>query len=239
MRRLFRWFRSRFHTFDLLPEYFTAATQRAVDILWGVALPFLVWMAYSLFKTPAPWINWLAMVAALFLAGYYVWRADHVRLLPKLEISEAPHLQETPVEQGTERRIFVQIEPKCLTDSPVVECLGHLLEVYKKWGEGEWELTDMKERLLLEWSHYSSIPITLYPSGGQYLNICWRTNNINMIIPACNPRPSRWREVFDGVGTFRFDIEITAANCSPVRASVMVNTDLTEWNKPKVTVQRS
>jgi hypothetical protein len=75
--RLLRSFKRRFQTFDLLPEYFTAAGQRAIDILWGVALPFLIWTVYSLFKTPPAWINWTVILTAAFVAGYYVWRADH------------------------------------------------------------------------------------------------------------------------------------------------------------------
>ncbi len=176
-----------------------------------------------------------ACVAALFFAGYYVWRADHIRLLPQLEVSTTVHLQETPT-QGKDRRVFVQIEPKCLTDSPVVECQGHLLRVYNRWGKEDWSLTEMRERLLLEWSHYGSIPVTIYPSGGLYLNICWRPDNLRIIVPCCNPVPSRAKEVFDSVGTFRFDIEITAKDCSPIQASVMVNIDETKWNQPKVEV---
>ena len=235
MRNLLQRFK-RFRKEHLLFQYFTLVFTRWQAVLWGGSV---LAVAFGWHFVTADWpypVKVTACVVALFFAGYYVWRADHIRLIPKLEVVAKAHLQETPVEQGTERRIFVQIEPKCLTDSPVTECLGHLLRVYKRWGNEEWELTEMNERILLEWSHYGSVPITLYPSGGQYLNICWRTTSLNVIIPACNPRPSRWREVFDSVGTFRFDVEITSRECSPVHASVMVNIDQTEWNKPMVEV---
>jgi hypothetical protein len=48
--------------------------------------------------------------------------------------------------------------------------------------------------------------------------------------------PSRWREAFDNVGTYKFDIEITATGCLPVQVSVTVNVDETEWNRPAVAV---
>jgi len=243
-----RWLIKRFRTFDYAADYFKAALGHFGDVFWGaavgagigsilgVSVPFLILALYSQFQTPPRFLNWLAILFAVILAGYYVWRADHVRLTPKLGISLERHLQETPVEQGKERRVFVQIEPTCLSDAPITECQGHLLRVYNRWAKEAWSLTEMRERLLLEWSHYGAAPITLYPSGGQYLNVCWRQNSIRILIPCSSPVPSRWREEFDNVGTYRFDIEITAKDCPPVQVSVTVNIDETNWNKPEVAV---
>lgn len=241
MRTILKWLKGRFRSFDYLPEYFHAVRLHFLDVTWGIGVgavvPYMIYGLYSLFKTPPPLVNWLALVGALFLAGYYLWRADHVRLIPRIEVSCAAHLQETPVIQSHERRVYVQIEPRCMTDSPVVECSGHLLRVYNRWTDtDDWKLTDMDERLLLGWSHYGIAPITLYPSGGQYLNVCWRPNNLNVIVPACDPLPARWKEAFDNVGTYKFDIEITAKDCLPARASVLANIDSTAWNKPTVDV---
>jgi hypothetical protein len=236
MRQIFTWLKVRSETFRLLPDYGKAMAKAWINILFGetvVSAVFLVWWAVTNPKNP-PLI--FAFVIAMFVAGYFVWRADHIRLTPKLGISCERHLQETPVEQGKERRVFVQIEPTCLSEAPVIECQGHLLRVYNRWADEEWSLTEMRERLLLDWSHYGTDPITLYPSGGQYLNVCWRQNNIQTLIPCCTPVPSRWREAFDNVGTYKFDIELTAKDCPPVQVSVTVNIDKTEWNQPNVTV---
>jgi hypothetical protein len=226
-----------FQKLRFLPDYFKTLAQQWMNILFGetvLAVVFLVWWALG---TPP---LTLIFVSAAVVAGYFVWYGDHIRLVPKLEITRSYHLQETPVEQGDERRVFIQIEPKCLSESPVNQCLGHLLRVYKRHSDQEdWALTEMRERLLLEWSHYGSVPVTLYPSGGQYLNICFRVRHVSIIIPTVNPRPSRWREVFDSSGTFRFDIEITAQDCTPAQASVTVTLDQCEWNKPTVTVAPS
>jgi len=144
----------------------------------------------------------------------------------------------TPPETPTgvaERRVYVQVEPNCLTTAPVSRCEGHLLRVYKRSGDAEeWRLTEMKERLPLEWSRMGQVPVTLYPSGGQYLNVCHRGSQLTVIIPAVHPLPLRWREVFDSVGTFRFEIEITAEDCEPVHAFVDVSLDDREWNTPDV-----
>jgi hypothetical protein len=220
-------------------EYLGAMWGHAWEIWWGAGVVGLICTALTLYYAPSRWILGWVVALAFLVAGYYTWRPYHIHSIPKFGVAKIPHLQETPVEQGKERRIFVQIEPKCLTDSPVTECRGHLLRVYNRWDKEEWRLTDMSERLLLEWSHYGIVPITLYPSGGQYLNICWRPNNLRVIVPCCSPAPSRWREVFDSVGTFKFDIEITSKECLPVQVSVTVNIDETEWNKPKVTVSNT
>jgi hypothetical protein len=160
------WLKTRFQTFDLLAEYFTAAMQGAVDVLWGVALPFLAWMVYSLFKTPAPWINWLAILSALFLAGYYVWRADHVRLIPKLAVRDS-RLLNTPITlNGSvyDQRTFVQLVPTCLTEAPVYECVAYLQNVQRLGGNG-WEDTTLDKNLILNWATEH------HPQAEQPLNV--------------------------------------------------------------------
>jgi hypothetical protein len=87
MRRIFNWFNKRFGAFDLLPQYFTAAGQQIQNVLWGALMPFLVWGIWFIVSTPPVWINWTAVLLALFIAGYYVWRADHVRLQQTIGIT--------------------------------------------------------------------------------------------------------------------------------------------------------
>jgi len=87
MHGLFKWINKRFGTFDLLPEYFTAAGRRMQDVLWGALLPFLAWGLWFIVSTPPTWINVTAVGLALFMAGYYVWRADHIRLIPRLDVT--------------------------------------------------------------------------------------------------------------------------------------------------------
>jgi hypothetical protein len=88
MRRFIHWLKKRFSTFDLLPEYFTSAASEMQNILWGALLPFLAWGIWFIVSTPPTWINVTALGLALFMAGYYVWRADHVRLQQKIEVTQ-------------------------------------------------------------------------------------------------------------------------------------------------------
>ena len=87
MRRIFKWLNKRFGTFDLLPKYFTAAAGAMQNILWGALLPFLAWGIWFIVSSPPTWVNVTAIGVALFLAGYYVWRADHVRLQQKIVVT--------------------------------------------------------------------------------------------------------------------------------------------------------
>jgi hypothetical protein len=220
----------------LMPGYFRALAKQWLNILFGetlVGIGFLIWWALG---APTNHALIIVFVVAMFVAGYYAWRADHVRLLPQLSIGSVV-VQETPTEaSGEKRAVFVQVELIC-KDAPVEECRGHLLRVYKRYmGESEWTLTQMNERLDLEWSHKGCVPLTLYKSGGQNLNICSHGNGVSIIVPAVSPRPSRWREVFDSTGSFRFDIELTAKDCAPISASVSVSLDGCKWNEPKVEI---
>lgn len=103
MREFSRWLKRRFHSFDYLLEYFDAVRLHFLDVIWGIGVgagvPYMIFGLYSLFKTPPPVANWIAIVGALFLSGYYLWRADHMRLEKKLEITRLV-TQEWKVPQG-------------------------------------------------------------------------------------------------------------------------------------------
>jgi len=92
--RFWRWLKRRVSTFDYFWDYIEAAYGHFNDIFWGVAvtgvifaIPFGIYAVVSQFKQPPSWLNWLAVISAVLLAGYYVWRADHVRLIRRLSIS--------------------------------------------------------------------------------------------------------------------------------------------------------
>jgi hypothetical protein len=152
-----RWLKRRFATLDWLPEYFTAAAKTMQDILWGALLPFVAWGIWFIVSNPPTWVNATAIGTALFLAGYYVWRADHVRLIPRFEVKDFCY-QDTPTTDAgghpTGRSTWVQLLPKCLTDADVETCEGHLRRILH-WSNSEsrWEETPMNESVMLHWSH--------------------------------------------------------------------------------------
>jgi hypothetical protein len=89
MRPILSWLKTRLGTFSLLPEYGKATAKQWMNILFGetvVGAIFLVWWALANPKNP-PLIA--AFVVAVIVAGYFVWRADHVRLEKKIEVTQA------------------------------------------------------------------------------------------------------------------------------------------------------
>jgi hypothetical protein len=194
-----------------------------------VAVIFLVWWALG--SPPLVFI----FVAAMFVAGYYAWRANHLRMVPVLGIKES-HIQETPTSNPNERRAYIQLVPTCLTEVPVNECRGHLLKVCK-WSERnkEWQTTELNEPLNLAWSMHDASPLTMFPGVDQRLNVCW-VDNHGRFIPDCpNGLPLRGQEVFNSRDKFRFDIRVTAKDSPPVNTSVIVQMGI-NWNKPRVEI---
>jgi len=170
-------------------------------------------------------------VGAMFIAGYYAWRSDHLHLIPKLEIAQIV-LTPTPTDQQIPL-IVVHIIPKCLTDAPVEGCKGYLLRVLR-WSEDtkDWAPTEIDEPLDLLWSiHDDDLPRTLHPGIEKRFNLCWINQSHQVLL--LGRVPLRWQEVFNQTDQFRFDVRITAKNCPPVDASIGVRIS-DDWKSPSV-----
>jgi predicted membrane metal-binding protein len=136
MRSFSAWITRQFQKLLLLPDYFRALAREWLNILFGetlVGIAFLLWWALA--NPPNPRLI-LAFIAAMFVAGYYAWRAEHIRLVPKFTIREAK-IQPTETESPTEMNMFIQIIPTCLTEAPVIECRGRLLRVCHRRGNDD------------------------------------------------------------------------------------------------------
>ena len=184
----------------------------------------MIYGLYSLFKTPPPLANWLAIVGALFLAGFYLWRADHIRLMPKFEAHEV-RIQDSPTaDKGgnpTGSSTLVQLLPKCLTDAEIENCQGHLRRILRwSYFNNRWEETEMNETVLLHWSHEDEapVPITLHPGIERRLNVFYVRSGENVITPKVSPMPLRAADMFRSLepSAFLFDIKITAKDCPDV-----------------------
>jgi hypothetical protein len=178
-----------------------------------------------------------ACVVALFVAGYYVWHADHVRLIPKFSVTTLCPPNETDTEDRNVTNLFIQIIPECLSNAPVHGCRARLLQVSKRFEESEnWRVTSMDSPLFLDWDYYGSREFTLEPGIRQRLNVCWWSNRFRMIIPCVAPLPSRFRNIFNDFETFKFYIRFTATDCEPVDISVLVSLRNREWNNPEISL---
>src|SRR5437763_932413 len=71
-------------------EYWISVWNHAWEIWWGAGVIGAICTVWTLYYAPSRWIlGWVA--AWVFLvAGYYAWRADHLRLVKKISITLVP-----------------------------------------------------------------------------------------------------------------------------------------------------
>lgn len=86
MSKVGQWFKRRFKELDLLEKYFPLLFTRWQAAMWGGSV-LAVAFGWHFITSDWPYpVKLSACIAALFFAGYYVWRADHVRLQQKIEV---------------------------------------------------------------------------------------------------------------------------------------------------------
>jgi hypothetical protein len=152
------WIRRWASKYGLFPDYITIIIRRWQEHLWGEsALAAAMVIALALLHPPA-WVIVLYFLLVLVLAGYFAWRVDHLRLIPKLTVTKF-YIQPTNTNNPAESRVFVQILPECITEAPVLGCSGHLLRVCKRATiEEKWGPTALTEKLPLMWSYQDTLP---------------------------------------------------------------------------------
>lgn len=177
-------------------------------------------------------VLWLVLV--MFVAGYQIWRADHIRLIPKLELSDCRVIS-TPTNDPEEQRVYGQILVKCSSDAPLNNCRGQILRVMR-WSGNEWIPTVVDESLDLLWSTIDRPSRTIEPGADQQLCLFFVSNLHQWISPWVETIQLRMREMFQQANPadiFRFDIQVTAAECPPKRKSIRIQMGQ-QWNAPLV-----
>jgi len=190
---------------------------------------------------PPPWIIVIYLVSAMFVAGFYVWRDDHVRLMPILAfgaVRVVPTPTQTLAGHPGPQRVVAQIEVENPTDAAIADCRGHLLRVLK-WSEAnhQWIATEVDEILNLLWSTIDEPTTTLYPRTKHQLCLFFVDNVAQPLIGIWG-RPVQLRmaaafEHSDPKDIFRFDISVTDSNCLAANISLTVQMG-ERWDKPVV-----
>lgn len=169
---------------DLFPEYIMSVKNLGWDKAWGPAVLCIAYCLSWFRATPPPWYVTMVFICGLIMiVGYHLWRADHIRLIPKLKISET-RFQDTPVTYGgltVDQRTFVQLIPECLTDAPVYECVGYLQKIEKSIGEDQWEELPLDRNLILNWG---AGKVELHPKSEIPLNVFFVQRDTKQVIPA-------------------------------------------------------
>lgn len=231
----------------LIREYWKAVREHAWEILWGAGMVGIPFAIVTLYYAPSrSFLGWLCVWTVL-VAGYYVWRADHIRLIPKFEIRGPIEVIQTPTidtvsGHRTGFSTYFQLQPRCLTEGEVESCRGYLRKV-ERWSEGGWEPTELNEVIPLQWSLGSQegSPITLHPGLETRLNVFFVHSERKRITPCIHPMPLRALDVFfvangGRVNAFRFDIKVTAKDCSDADFYVTVHVT-NDPHRPTVEVE--
>ena len=252
------WLTQRIKTFDYLWDYFVAFYRNFIDVVWGVAVvsivlgvPFLVWSLVTQFVSIPVWLNWTAILLAWLITGYYVWRVDHLRLIPNFEITAyTVQLTDTFDKQSGLKNgwsSYFQLLPRCLTDANVEDCRGLLTSVEMYDGfKHSWETVE-SETMFLQWSHgdESTEPesIILYSGAERRLNVFCLPNDNPEIRMCVFPYPVRFFTLFNRLGLrqireIRFNIRVVAKNCPPVDV-VMTITLTNDTRRPNVNLEQT
>ena len=92
-----------------------------------MGIAFLVWWALG---APTNHALIVVFVAAMFVAGYYAWRGERIRLIPKMRFEGfATELSSSEVD--------VQVTLECKTESVVQGCMVYVVKIYK-WENSTW-----------------------------------------------------------------------------------------------------
>jgi hypothetical protein len=232
MGRPGKWFEDRFKTARFLPSYFETLARQWMNILFGetiLGVVFLIWWALG---TPP---LTLIFVLAMLVAGYYAWYPYYSRSVPAIGI-EGFNILETPTNHANISRVYVQVTPKCLSDSPLTECRGHLLRVWSRpVSTAEWKLTSLDEPLELLWSVSDKPSVTLQRGIDQRLNILWIENMQERLTPQVTELPLRAYSILSANEYFKFDIRITAKECAPADVSLVIRKG-ERWDRPSVEI---
>jgi hypothetical protein len=183
--------------------YWRLFKEKAWEIFWGPTMLGIIFGLVTLWWSPSLIVFLSYLLTVCFMAGYYLWRGEYVRLQPGFKVEQII-AQVTDTEDKDTTNMFLQVLPECLTDVPVLECRARLLLVSKLGGNGNWVPTQMNSPLKLGWDYYGYEPLTIEPGISQRLNICWWDNRFTAIIPTVDPKPSKIRVVaqFESVGCF-------------------------------------
>lgn len=213
--------------------------------VFAMVVPLLVWYFHTGEATVSG-LYWKIPVASfavfgfirLFLSPFFVWRECRDKLKqfdPKFEISECV-IQHSPLTDPTTGAhnadaLFVQIQPRCLTKSPVPNCRAYLVRVFKKNNE-KWISTGIDESDLLTWSQMDGVSCTLEPGAERRISLCGsRSDFPSTLLPLTEHRmPARAGDNMGIPGIFSFDVQVSANDCAPILFSVVVQFKNDQWD---------
>jgi hypothetical protein len=230
MVSIYQWIFRQFGKLVLLPDYFRVIAKEWLNILFGetlVGIGFLLWWSLA---GPSNAKLIAVFVVAMFVAGYHAWRADHIRLMPGLEVTQFTRQTTDTFDQTGKKNgwsEYLQLLPRYPTEANVEECRGLLTSIEMLDGfSNSWEPAE-QEVMLLEWSHTDATPTTLYAHAERRLNVFFMHSSNREIRPCVTPYPVRFFTMFNQtqlrqIKAIRFKIRIIAKDCRALELTMKV-----------------
>jgi hypothetical protein len=187
----------KFRQTHLVFQYFTLLAVAWQALLWGGSMLAVAWGIRFIVGEWPTWVNWTAILIAVFVAGYYTWRTDHVRLIPGIKvIGVRVHYQMAKDPNSVfpaalligSRYSFVQMLLRCTSDAPLYECGAYLLRV-RDWSfaRSEWNDVPLGGPLSLKFN--SARGSTQHPGAEEPLNVFGIEPKTGRIFP-CTDQPT-------------------------------------------------
>jgi hypothetical protein len=201
-------------------DYWRAVREHAWETFWGAGVLGVVFTAYTLYYPPArPYIPW-AVAWAILVAGYFIWRADHVRLLPKMTLGPLDTALYARTGVANQKRRYVQVIVACATEGPLEICRGQLLRI-SEWVDGKWEATHISETLDLLWSYVDEPTVTVEHGAPRRLDLLFVENTSRDIVLWTRMR-IKLASASAPTARFKFDVRVAAKDCPPKYISIKV-----------------
>jgi hypothetical protein len=240
--KIWAWAKGRVRTLDLLPTYLGLAKNQGWEIiqtagLFGVV--FLLWSAIGM--SAIALLFYLAVIA--FVAGYYIWRADHAFLVPTIGLAEPAFRfhDSSTLDQSIQRR-YLQILPVCASDASVEECQGYLQGI-KRWNGKGWVPTEYDHAMNLAWSFQDreTKSVRLDPGVDKRLNVLWVDSQFKVSIETL-PQYAGIASLVQESGPLRFDIRLVAKDQKPLDLQLKIRIGITggqplDWRKSLIVEQ--
>ncbi len=237
MHRFWKFLKAHYRAYNLLPDYLSAVKHAGWDVLWAPIMPSIAyWLLWFRPNPPAGWITTIYVVWVVLIAGYFLWRADHVRLIPKIELGKT-YVIKTPTNNPNIKKVYAQLLVRCSSEAPLTECRGHLLRVWK-WSASDekWRETECDEPLDLLWSNIDQPLRNVEPGVDQRLDIFCIDNVSKAITIWAAAVQYRAAAVFTSSNPsdiFKFDIRVSAKESPPIYISLRVQAG-DDWETPLV-----
>ncbi len=164
------WLAARAGIYREFPNYIRGLKKTAIqEILYGESVIAIAFAVYTYVYSISLASVLIVLAASFVLAGYHIWRVDHLRLIAGIKLEE---IRQQPAQAGPANRTYVQLVMRCATEVAIEECKGWLLRVWK-WSatSNDWETIEPNQALRLNWSPGIEAPITLFPKVPEIIDV--------------------------------------------------------------------